>query len=1657
DFLGPLPFLANVTVVFVHPARTVGAMLEVTASSIMGAILATVWILPRQAVEIAINKRVVENGGQISGDATWVVEAVWFFIGIWIMTTLKAKYPKLTSMFLIFTTAHIFEHGRALDNTSFDFQKDFWAWMTPMMLGVAICLVTCVVIWPETASDGLGRALYESLDSSRALLSLSTRMFLLHHRTIAQPLSVMDNAHTQVKQAQKKLHTAYKEARYEVTYSEMDPAGYKEARFVLTSMMRHLGSMSLVVRNERLTMLARPQYQQREEDVRPGSGDANASVSEDDGTHGQTSRGRDGGGHLSENDGSRDGSISHVGPVGASNHPQEDSIQPHTRECPTHSPRRPSRADELNRIRQLFLRAENRTGISLAVRQEQQRRCEQTLVKLRRISSARARAALRRKSFNDFLQSSTPVMRSSPTEIASSRHGQDDSGTQVGPSQHGTSRNHSSNAQRAFTTTGVEEPTAERRRRLKQIWKAYKRAERADKIEKKRLAKERSLHENDPLTASVPRKEFVSGDQRLFILFLDMVRAPLQRLSNACCLAILAIEQNVVSELNVEKDRKEWIRQQESKKAIALKKSKERKEEEEEEEEENGLAQERSRTEQDVEGGVTGAGRASSRWTRIRDKLASCAKSFHLAQDPTDEPETDTQSRRRRRLSKSSRSGKSLDSIHPNAFQLGTEGASGSIRMSFGEALGDLEDNAADGIEREILLPAGISLVQYLKQELEAFDNAEAESLKRFTAKHSDMDIGLRQELFLIFFFLFAMRETAKELVRLAKHDEELEAEVQSRVENNHFRIGRKKLWWPKVVGNFWKWVSWGTYSQARSNEGYTGALMNSNRNLDSQQPRLVEEERARVQAKEMAKMAAKEAQSGSEGLQERNNDARGRMTRENILKLQRSKSMSAAVNHRQQAEDLCLDLSNSRDSQEATSNLWFQMTSLNKIKSHQPKLQTTEFLDQDFNRREHSFSHSNQTHVSETREAESGPATHRPITQPLMEHRESSADDSFAIVDIPEFHPFHVQDTGEGNALGTNDGLGKGEQTEAQAVEPPLNETNNYRARNIHATTKAPQPLAGDHPTLPSGAQATPTRAQQQPGAVAPLIFVNGCQEPKTWRYRLWEAIETLKSAEVKYGLKMAAGLTLIGLWTWLRVDVDSLVANRDVWAMMTVMAGLSPTIGATLRVVGQRVLGTIVGVAWAIVTYVIAPGSPYPIAFMFIPFSLVVAFLILETPNPMTGIVMMLTYSSAILAPYHSQIPETFYALCLIRALTVTAGILVAVLFNTCLWPLLARKELRKEISMLVGRQGVLFAELMSTFLLDRKPVPRRASRAGQRSTLHQPQDIDRDTPEVGSQERSPLHKDENGMERRGQGVVRESAEVIGGSSTIKDRSGELKYEQKEQSSRPNSEVLVLTGHGSKQVDPPKPDQPEQVESPTGPPPVEIAFPDHEYDDDDEDPHAFDSERLAFQRVENQLQAKLLQIDLLLKLSDMEPRLKGKFPTKLYQRIGQCCQNILDRIVSMRTSAQLLSPEVWEVVTGPMSFYRRDMTPVPPYLPSARLARWRVVQKVREAIFAYKEATGKTQYTFIYYYAFSSALEEVIEELELLAILVRPVVGIIYGSSHDEYIHGASNYRLDSSSTALPTSNFFPDPSQVRIRYPKESHLPPDPDVDTSQRRHG
>ncbi|KAG0268557.1 hypothetical protein BGZ95_002417, partial [Linnemannia exigua] len=1814
--LGPFPYMANVAVVFMHPSRTVGSQLEVTFFSVIGGILAAAWILPCQAAVAAFNQRYLPGGN----NAAWAIEAAWFFLGVWIMTLYKTRYAKLNCTFIIYTIAGIFALTTGQISMQFDFFH-FWNLMGPLMIGIAICLVL---------HFAHKRALNESMDTSRSLLNLSTRSFLLNHKTIALPKSAVDKAQGEVRLAQKKLFSAYREARYEVTYSRTNPADYKEVKTIVSALMRHLASMSLVVQNERLLMLGHPDRDDEdlmtqsggESDTSFATSDSSSESESDSDSEGRApARERPSQPNSRSNSGEPADYFGNATADSATGKGYRSSNRRNKKSEVVDSPtsedgldernhrrvRRRGSAAELRRIRQLLQRAENSTQAAMKAKQQQQEAAKKetlqqtfqfdrggfatapptpggrgvfnvfgyhqahrskntageqrpgldTTETLRPSSGQPSNATTPNssrpssiyeetnldtvKSFKSLfsIKSATKFKSNRPSSLKAgfkpthSKWGKrrEDSIDEHSPGfpldghyatlpAGGISDDDHMNSRHYRTFGGVRFGTSLTDQQVRKAAEAYrknqeKQAKRERKqAERERRAEEQRLEKQEQAVAAaraIPPKEVAFGDRKLFMSFLDIVRDPLQRLSDSCSRSMVALEMELVSGLNVEQDRLERIQRRNAQREAAIRAAEANKAEEEK------LAANGATVNTNAAGTETAAcedskNKADTGLTALdRLRVLVGVKPHKLSKEDLDYAEALKSSMglgvgsgdKGKKGGKSAKDPKSANTVHPNKFL-----QQDSIRKLTSSGLEEDDDLA---------LPPGMSCVQYLTQELEIFDKAEAQGLQDFIATHPTLDVGPREEIFLIFFFLFALREIARELLRLGKYVEELEEQGRRVMEQEGRNKRKKKLWWPKVFGNFWHWFAWGSYSQVKTSEGYNSLIRNSAKNLEHRQPMTVEQEKVIVEAK-AAKAAADKlaAEAAAEAAAEKKEDLQRRLSlpwaalplrrtnRKNVDRdptpvlglamtgLQKDRDATAATSVSLEIaeiapkldlgdpyvlgnrEDLqsspeqeeCVEPSEKAASKRATQYTVVDIPSFGSLQ-HKKKEDLRHFDDTnqvellpkihvikpsytappelDINK----LFMKRKSPLSPDSDAGEGPSTGFPLaglsTSPVVspKHQFPSFSSSTSPALLSEHRPTSNPVAKTSRKQGTH--TADPDSTDSDSEHQSGKKDKKSRARNLFAgfSRRHSSEDSSSESSSPSR-KLSPTPPPPEPPRPPRTIFVN-VPKPKTWRYWFWEHLQPFKSEEFKFGFKMAFALSFIGLWSWLQWNNTPLATDRGQWAMLTVMAVLSPTVGATFSVCVMRVAGTLAGTLWALITYLALPRDPWVICIFMLVVAFASVFLILESAHPKLGIIMMLSYSSVTFIKYEDHTSETIYEVCYKRSITVIIGIIISVVMNSLLWPILARRELRKEIAVLIGRQGVLFAELVNRFFLEEQ---REAQEGHSHYVANWPEnarDDDEDEGEEGEfNEKAELarrleaeHVHDSFVERA------ERAEKATRQFATNKEGGLPKVSA---STRSRSEGQISTSKVSQTTDL-----------------------DHANNNSGElrhqvPPEMADPDRLAFQHVEQQLQTKLIKINQLLELSGSEPRLKEEFPMKLYSQIIQCCQNILDRMVSMRMAAQLISPEVRELVTGPMNYYRRDMvgalllyfsvlssslaskSPLPPYLPSARVARLRVIYNVREAIAAHQAVTKEDHYTYIYYYAFSSALEEVIEELELLAILIKPIVGVTLVSSGNRAYDGAGGFTSNEFNfgTAVQTACIgLPDASALPHPVPGSENL--------------
>lgn len=246
--LGPAPFLATTGMLFSHPGRSMGAQFDATVTAVMGVVAAILWAFAGMAASVAYNQDhpitfITEPVGRC-------INALFLFVGVFCAQMLRQVFPKFHFFSLQFMIIQIFSMTRAIDYTSVPFDLPLH-YGIPLLIGCGISLVVNLVFWPETAVDGLGRALKETITSSRDMLHLITKQFFLDPQSETVAESVVDEASAKMRKGMTKVKTAYREAKYEMSYAFIRPQQLGQIRKSLGRLTKHLSILGGCLKTER--------------------------------------------------------------------------------------------------------------------------------------------------------------------------------------------------------------------------------------------------------------------------------------------------------------------------------------------------------------------------------------------------------------------------------------------------------------------------------------------------------------------------------------------------------------------------------------------------------------------------------------------------------------------------------------------------------------------------------------------------------------------------------------------------------------------------------------------------------------------------------------------------------------------------------------------------------------------------------------------------------------------------------------------------------------------------------------------------------------------------------------------------------------------------------------------------------------------------------------------------------------------------------------------------------------------------------------------------------------------------------------------------------------------------------------------------------------
>jgi len=173
-----------------------------------------------------------------------------------------------------------------------------------------------------------------------------------------------------------------------------------------------------------------------------------------------------------------------------------------------------------------------------------------------------------------------------------------------------------------------------------------------------------------------------------------------------------------------------------------------------------------------------------------------------------------------------------------------------------------------------------------------------------------------------------------------------------------------------------------------------------------------------------------------------------------------------------------------------------------------------------------------------------------------------------------------------------------------------------------------------------------------------------------------------------------------------------------RGEWGLVSYMIIMSMTLGQTNSSGEARIVGTMIGAVLALVAWITFPENPYALPVFGWVVSLPCFWIILNWKQATFGRFILLTYNLSALYAYSISLSDDdeddadddeggvnpiISDIVLHRFVAVTAGVLWGLFINRMIWPLSARSQLRRGLSVLWLRMALIWNQDPLNCLID------------------------------------------------------------------------------------------------------------------------------------------------------------------------------------------------------------------------------------------------------------------------------------------------------------------------------------------------------------------
>jgi hypothetical protein len=218
-----------------------------------------------------------------------------------------------------------------------------------------------------------------------------------------------------------------------------------------------------------------------------------------------------------------------------------------------------------------------------------------------------------------------------------------------------------------------------------------------------------------------------------------------------------------------------------------------------------------------------------------------------------------------------------------------------------------------------------------------------------------------------------------------------------------------------------------------------------------------------------------------------------------------------------------------------------------------------------------------------------------------------------------------------------------------------------------------------------------------------------------------MWLRLSVFRRDDVRYAFKVGIGAVLYAMWAFFPETRDLYGHWRGEWGLLSYMlvcsmvnmlanevhhsANAFKTIGASNTTGFHRFFGTCLGAVYAIIAWIAAAENPFLLAFFGWLVSLQCFYIIVGKGKGPMGRFIMLTYNLSALYAYSLSVKDEeddddeggispeIWEIVLHRVVAVMIGCIWGIIVTRVIWPISARKKVKKGISLLWFKMGLIW----------------------------------------------------------------------------------------------------------------------------------------------------------------------------------------------------------------------------------------------------------------------------------------------------------------------------------------------------------------------------